>query len=192
MSYMLPFVLSSLCIAAVAAAFLSRKLKSRLGHSEGMAIAMLFGMLSGLAAGTAIGTVFQGDLYIATLYAMLFGTSAGVASAFPLGTSASVEGFGAGLMGGMMGAMLGEMVTSFQSIKLVNILLVLVFSSLLLFGVLPARNESSLPSKRWLLKPLTVFLLICGLLVGGSQWAKFSAHKIKDNYQMDKRNEHNH
>ncbi|WP_409272231.1 hypothetical protein V1499_20825 [Neobacillus sp. SCS-31] len=192
MSILLPYVLFSLCIAAVAAAFLSWKLKSRLGHSEGMTIAMLFGMLSGLAAGTALGTVFQGDLYTATLYAVLFGASAGVASAFPLGTTASVEGFGAGLMGGMMGAMLGEMVPAFQSIKLVNILLVLAFGSLLLFGVLPTRNESSLPSKRWLLKPVTVFLLICGLLVGGNQWAKFSAHKIKDNYQMDKRNEHDH
>lgn len=188
----LPFVLISLSAAVFASAFLSRNLKSRLGHSEGMAIAMLFGMLAGLATGTAIGTHFQGDLYSATLYAALFGASAGAAGAFPLGAAAVIEGFGAGLMGGMMGAMLGEMVTASQSIKLVNILLVSAFSSLLLFGVLPSANEKSIPSKRWLLKPITVFLVICGLLAGGSQWGKYSEQKVKQDYQIDEHGEHNH
>ncbi|RDU37648.1 hypothetical protein DRW41_07340 [Neobacillus piezotolerans] len=190
----LPFILISLCAAAIAAAFLSGKLKTRLGHSEGMAISMLFGMLAGLAAGTAFGTVLQGDLYSATLYAALFGASAGMAGAFSLGKAALIEGFGAGLMGGMMGAMAGEMLTSSQSEKLVNLLLGLTFSSLLLFGVLPSKKETEppLPSKRWLLKPLAVFLLITGLLVGGSHWFKYSEGKVKEDYQMEKQNEHGH
>ncbi|WP_059172043.1 hypothetical protein [Bacillus sp. FJAT-27445] len=184
------FALFSLGIAAITAAILCWKLRARLGHSEGMAISMLFGMLTGLAGGTALGTSFHGNLYASTLFAMFFGASVGMASVLPLGIMASLEGFAGGLMGGMMGAMLGEMVSTSQSMKLVNILIMLTFSSLLLFGVLSSRpdNGNFLPSKRWILKPISIFVLICGFLVAGSELAKQFDPETKGNYPE----EHNH
>ncbi|RHW38888.1 hypothetical protein D1B31_12960 [Neobacillus notoginsengisoli] len=188
------FVLFSLSGAVIVSSVISWKLKHQLGHSEGMAITMLLGMLIGLAGGTAFGSIFQGNLYASTLYSILFGAVAGTAVAPSLGLMAILEGFAGGLMGGMMGAMLGEMISPVESIKLVNILLALTFCSLLLFAVLSSRSdkEAFIPSKGWFMKPFITFLLISGVLIGGTQAAKYMDHK-KAYEQVEKRQEeHNH
>lgn len=155
---------------------------------------MLFGMLIGLASGTALGAAYQGSLLTSTLYAILLGSAAGAAVAISFGMAAIVEGFASGLMGGMMGAMLGEMVAPSESVKLINLLLVLSSSSLLLFAVLPSRSEieASIPSKLWFLKPMFTFILISGFLIGGSQAVKYLGDKQEPGHMEEKQEKHNH
>ncbi|WP_201715556.1 cupredoxin domain-containing protein [Rossellomorea arthrocnemi] len=74
----------------------------------------------------------------------------------------------AGLMGGMMGAIFGEMISPNESIVILKILSVLSLSSIFLFFIfLRAKPDQYLITKKWLFKPLIVFVTFLIFLVSG-------------------------
>ena len=107
------------------------------------------------------------------------GVLTGITCGLTLGVIPTIEGFMAGLMGGMMGAMLGAMVTQEQSFLIMNLFLTLSVCTLLLFPILstPSKKELQRLNKKWLLKPLLIFLLLTTYLILGTNINKLANYK---------------
>ncbi|WLR53777.1 hypothetical protein LC048_14780 [Mesobacillus subterraneus] len=142
--------------------------KTQITFMNGMIISMFLGMNIGLTGGILLGTVFRGDLYMSTILSLLLGAAAGTIIGTLFSAAATIEGFMSGIMGGMMGAMLGEMLLPEKSLILINIFLTISLAALFLFKILP-KNESSITTKKYLIRPILTFILLVIYLYLGSQ-----------------------
>ncbi|WP_226584038.1 hypothetical protein [Halobacillus litoralis] len=164
------FTALSLLIVVILSPLLTGRFQTNLHHSQRMAISMVSGTSSGLVAGLLLGSIFQGDLFFSTILGISSGAFIGGICNWKLGIVSFIEGLSAGLMGGMMGAMLGEMISIPESIILIKIFITIAVCSLILYPMFAATSctEQSIQSKKWLLRPFLVFLLVVGFLLGGS------------------------
>ncbi|MDX8345198.1 cupredoxin domain-containing protein [Rossellomorea sp. YZS02] len=127
---------------------------------------MYTGMSIGLTLGVMFGALYKGDLFYSTLLSIGIGSAAGLLIGLIHSPLSSIEGLMAGLMGGMMGAMLGEMISPNESIVILKVLSVLSLSSIFLFFIFPlTKPEQNLITKKWLFKPLIVFVTFLIFLV---------------------------
>ncbi|ADU31296.1 cupredoxin domain-containing protein [Evansella cellulosilytica] len=133
----------------------------------GMMTAMVIGMSIGLTIGVLLGNLFRGDLLISTTISMGIGMFAGILIGMPFNTLAVLDGMLAGIMGGMMGAMLGEMITLTDAILLVKILLSVSVCStiLILLFLLQNKKRDENANLKWMIRPITTFVLLFILLV---------------------------
>lgn len=151
-------------------------LKERLLSMSYMMISMYTGMCIGLTQGVMFGALYQGDLFYSTLLSMGIGGTVGLMIGIIHSPLSSIEGLMAGLMGGMMGAMLGEMISPKESIMILKILLVLSSCSIFLFFIFPrTKSKQYLITKKWLFKPLVVFVSIIIFFVSGELFFKSAA-----------------
>ncbi|ARK24117.1 copper-binding protein [Sporosarcina sp. P37] len=166
MGYYHFFVLGSLGLLTFIVVIWAVNLKKTIGIMRGMIISMFYGMNVGLTAGVLLGVTYQGDLFLSTIFSITIGVLAGSLCGLCFGMLSVLEGFMAGLMGGMMGAMVGEMIRVDQSISLIQIFLLLSFSTLFVIPILKTPKGSKVKSKKWILKPLTLatftFLTVMG------------------------------
>jgi uncharacterized cupredoxin-like copper-binding protein len=151
-------------------------LKEQLHSMSYMMISMYTGMSFGLTLGVMFGSLYQGDLFYSTLLSMGIGGIAGLLIGIIHSPLSSIEGLMAGLMGGMMGAMLGEMISFKESIMILKILSGLSLCSIFLFFIFPrTKPEQDLITKKWLFKPLAVFITIFAFFFSGELLFKSTA-----------------
>lgn len=164
------FIVLALLLIVIFSFILARNFHIFLHHSQRMVISMVSGTSIGLVVGVMFGSIFQGDLFFSTVSGMSVGAFIGGICNWKLGMVSCIEGLSAGLMGGMMGAMLGEMISISESIILINLFITLAVCSLILYPILACTScsDQSIPSKKWFLKPLLVFLLVISFLLGAS------------------------
>lgn len=143
--------------------------KAELNGMNGMIISMFLGMNIGLTCGVLLGTVYRGDLFQSTLLSMLIGAAAGLILGTLFSAAAAVEGLMSGIMGGMMGAMLGEMLLPEKSLILINLFLTISIAGLFLFKILPP-TQASIQSKKYIMKPVLISILLVFYLYSGSQF----------------------
>ncbi|MBT2639270.1 MULTISPECIES: hypothetical protein [unclassified Bacillus (in: firmicutes)] len=179
------YVLFSLTVTLLISIMLVLRNRDRLTGMNGMIISMFLGMNIGLTSGVLFGTVYRGDLFLSTILSMLIGAAAGTITGALFSSAAAIEGLMSGIMGGMMGAMLGEMLVPEKSLILINIFLTISAASLFLFKILP-KTESSIKSKKYIVKPVLIFTLFIIYLYSGSllgdDWIN-DLHLIKDQEQ---------
>ncbi|MFC0525450.1 hypothetical protein ACFFGV_17845 [Pontibacillus salicampi] len=164
------FIVLALLLIVIFSFLLTRRFHTSLHHSQRMVISMVSGTSSGLVVGVMFGSIFQGDLIFSTVLGISVGGSIGGISNCRLGMVSCIEGISAGLMSGMMGAMLGEMLSIYENVILIKLFLTLAVCSLILYPMFACTSSSdqTMPSKKWLLKPFLVFLLVMSFLLGGS------------------------
>lgn len=182
------YVLGTLGSVMLTSGILMFYYKKQLTTMAGMVLAMVIGMNIGLTIGVFFGQIFQGNLYLSTVLSILIGMIAGLTCGAAIGILASLEGLMAGLMGAMMGAMVGEMITVTQAWNLLNIFLTLSVSSLLLFKILPDRDQADKINKKWIGKPLFTFILLAGYLMLGNYLNESNtiskSQQAKDSHKM--------
>ncbi|MCA1023676.1 hypothetical protein [Halobacillus litoralis] len=164
------FIAGTLILIAVVSLMLAKKYHSLLHHTHRMVLSMFSGTSVGLCIGVFFGTHLQGNLYLSTMLGLSAGALLGGLCGWNLGITAGTEGAISGLMGGMMGAMLGEMLSDYESLLLVNFSLSLSMCSLFLYPVfknLRCHNQV-VPSLKWFLKPMALFLFVLCFLLAGS------------------------
>ncbi len=129
----------------------------------GMVITMFISMNVGMTVGILFGSIYQGNLFLSTLLSIIVGALIGALCGLTIGILPLLEGTMSGLMSGMMGAMIGEMVPTNEASTLVKIFLIISISSIFLFLILSKKDNtnSKIPSKRWLFKPISAFLIVC-------------------------------
>ncbi|UYZ23306.1 hypothetical protein [Mesobacillus jeotgali] len=179
------YILFSLAVTLLLSIMLVLRNKNRLTGMNGMIISMYLGMNIGLTSGVLFGTIFRGDLFHSTILSMLIGAAAGTIMGALVSAAAAFEGLMSGIMGGMMGAMLGEMLLPEKSLILINIFLTVSLAALFLFKILP-KTESSIISKKYIIKPVLIFtLFIFYLYLGSLLWDDWinDLHLIKDQEQ---------
>jgi len=125
----------------------------------GMVVSMYYAMNIGLTAGVLYGVLHQGNLFFSTLAAMAIGILAGTLCGLCFGMLSMIEGIMAGIMGGMMGAMLGEMIQPNQANLFIQLFLLLSFSTVFIIFIVTSPKGTQLESKRWILKPLGLFVV---------------------------------
>jgi len=177
------YILFTLILETSLILFISYKKKSTLLPMYGMAISMCLAMNIGLTAGVLFGSIYQDNLFNSTIISMFIGMLIGLLCGIGLGLLPSIEGTMAGLMGGMMGAMLGAMIQVSQVSLILIILLTFSLSSLLLFFILPGNNKQydRIYKSSWLLKPLTILLVLSAYLVYGFNLSKEEYSKGQKN-----------
>jgi hypothetical protein len=161
------YVLFSLAVTLLLSIMLVLRNKDRLTGMNGMIISMYLGMNIGLTTGVLFGTVFRGDLFHSTILSMLIGAAAGTITGALFSSASAIEGLMSGIMGGMMGAMLGEMLLPEKSLILISIFLTISAASLFLFKILP-KTESTIKSKKYIIKPILIFTLFIIYLYSGN------------------------
>ena len=179
------YVFFTLAAVILFAIILVLRHKAEMTVMNGMIISMFLGMNIGLTCGLLLGTVFRGDLFLSTILSMLIGAAAGSIIGALYSAAVAVEGLMSGIMGGMMGAMLGEMLLPEKSLILINLFLTISITALFLFKILP-KTEASIQSKKYLIKPALIFILLVIYLYSGSHfgdtWIK-NLPFIKDSEQ---------
>lgn len=165
------FILSTILFVMIVSCFLSFKISPLRNEKQLMMIPMSLGMNLGITAGILFGALLSDSLYQSTLVSMFVGIAAGAVCGAGMGIMGLIEGSTSGLMGSMMGAMLGAMITHSQSVVLVEIFITFSISSLLLFFILPekTKNNSTIKSTKWFIKPLLTILIVSSYLLLGSK-----------------------
>lgn len=120
---------------------------------------MYYAMNIGLTAGVLYGVLHQGNLFFSTLVAMAIGILAGTLCGLCFGMLSMIEGIMAGIMGGMMGAMLGEMIQPNQANLFIQLFLLLSVSTIFIIIIMTSPKSKQLESKKWILKPLSLFVV---------------------------------
>jgi len=166
------FILGSLSLLTLIVVTLAIIWRKKFRTMHGIMISMFFGMNVGLTAGVLLGATYQGDLYFSTILSMAIGILAGALCGFCFGILSVLEGVMAGLMGGMMGAMLGEMIILNQSINLIQIFLFLSISTIFVIAILKTSKKAKIESKRWLLKPVLLSIIIAVYIIAGNTLAE--------------------
>ncbi|MBT2695542.1 hypothetical protein [Bacillus sp. ISL-55] len=161
------YILFSLAVTVMLSIMLILRNRDRLTGMNGMIISMFLAMNIGLTSGVLFGTVFRGDLFLSTIISMLLGAAVGTMTGALFSSAAAIEGLMSGIMGGMMGAMLGEMLLPEKSLILINIFLTISAASLFLFKILPI-TQTSMKSKKYIIKPVLIFTLFIIYLYSGS------------------------
>lgn len=161
------YIFFTLTVTLLISITLVLRYRNGLTGMDGMIISMFLGMNVGLTCGILLGTIFRGDLFLSTILSMMLGAAAGIIMGALFSAAASIEGLMSGLMGGMMGAMLGEMLLPEQSLILINTFLTISTASLFLFKILP-KTESSIYSKKYIIRPVLIFTLLMIYLYSGS------------------------
>lgn len=164
------YVVITIVLVTVLSILLGIKQKHRLQPMAGMVITMFVSMNVGMTIGILFGSNYQGNLYLSTLLSIIVGAFIGALCGLTIGILPLLEGIMSGLMSGMMGAMLGEMVPTNEASTLVKIFLMISISSIFLFLILSKKDNpnSKIPSKRWLFKPISAFLIVCFYLLMGN------------------------
>ncbi|MFS0577300.1 plastocyanin/azurin family copper-binding protein [Sporosarcina sp. 179-K 3D1 HS] len=165
------FVFGSLALLTIIVIILALIWKKKFQTMQGMIISMFFAMNVGLTAGVLLGVTYQGNLFLTTILSMAIGVFAGSICGLCFGILSVLEGFMAGIMGGMMGAMVGEMIDAEQSNSLIQIFLLLSFSTIFIIAILITPHNSKVQNKKWLLKPFLLSGIIAVYLIGGSSLA---------------------
>ncbi|MDW0111118.1 plastocyanin/azurin family copper-binding protein [Sporosarcina aquimarina] len=137
---------------------LAKLRKSKFGPMQGMVVSMYFGMNIGLTAGVLYGILYQGELFFSTMIAMTIGVMAGTLCGLCFGMLSMLEGIMAGLMGGMMGAMLGEMIQPNEANSFIQLFFLLSVSTIFIMIIVTSRKDAQVQQKKWILKPLTLFV----------------------------------
>ncbi|WP_078428016.1 hypothetical protein [Alkalihalobacterium alkalinitrilicum] len=168
------YILISLLLTMIVMTIISYLLKDKLLPMHRMIVSMTVSMNIGLTGGVLFGVLFQGELYFSTIISIFFGLLAGALSGISLGILSAIEGAMAGLMGSMMGAMLGDMISGSEASIILMIFITFTISSLLLFFVLCAGDSQTRIgyNRKWLFKPLFVFMGIGSYLLFGFQLSK--------------------
>ncbi|MEH7250360.1 hypothetical protein V7114_26775 [Neobacillus niacini] len=178
------YILFSLIIEMVIILFISYKKKSKLLPMYGMVISMAFAMNIGLTIGVLFGSLHQGNLFFSTIISMFSGILVGLLCGIGLGLLSTVEGSMTGMMGGMMGAMLGDMIQISQSSVLLIILLTFSICSLLMYLILPNKDNKDYKIDNWLwfVKPLLILVVLSSYLLFGFNLSKDAMwNRQKDN-----------
>ncbi|WP_153464237.1 hypothetical protein ACJA3J_02760 [Halobacillus sp. SY10] len=173
------FIVLALLLIVIFSLILTKKFHASLHHSQRMVISMISGTSIGLVIGLMLGSLFQGNLFISTVLSISAGAFIGGVCNWKLGMVSCIEGLSAGLMGGMMGAMLGEMISITESIILIKLFITLAVCSLFLYPMFACTScpDQSIPSKKWFLKPILLFLLVISFLLGGSWFVSEPTHQ---------------
>lgn len=188
MGYYQLFILASLMGLTIIVFILAKTSKSIFNPMQGMVTSMFFGMNIGLTAGILLGFTFQGNLFHSTILSMVIGMLAGLICGGYFGVLSILEGVMSGLMGGMMGAMLGEMINEEQSIALIRIFLLLSITTIFLFVLLPDKNNQKIKSKRWLLKPVILLIIVTIYFIGGVPLAENLKSSISKESTLEHQN----
>jgi uncharacterized cupredoxin-like copper-binding protein len=180
------YILFTLILEISLILLISYKNKGKILPMYGMTISMCLAMNIGLTAGVLFGSIYQGDIFISTIVSMFIGMIVGLLCGMGLGLLPSIEGTMAGLMGGMMGAMLGAMIQVSQISIILIILLTFSLSSMLLFLILPGKDNQAdrIYKMSWLLKPFTILVVVSAYLLYGFNLSKevyIKNKKTKDN-----------
>jgi uncharacterized cupredoxin-like copper-binding protein len=189
------FISITLFLLVLVCIIMGKILKDRLHSMSYMMISMYTGMSIGLTLGVMFGALYQGDLFYSTLLSMGMGAAAGMLIGIIHSPISCIEGLMAGLMGGMMGAMLGEMISTNESILILKILSVLSLCSIFLFFVFQRTTpQQYLITKKWLFKPMTVFVVILAFLIIGELLFKPASlpHTELPKDQTGQQSQHNH
>lgn len=168
------YILFSIIMELVLIAIISYKKKNKIFPMHGMVISMSFAMNIGLTIGVLFGSLHQGNLFLSTIISMFAGLLVGLLCGIGLGLLPTIEGTMSGIMGGMMGAMLGEMIQVTQSSVMLSILLTFSICSLLLFLILPNKDnqDNKIYNWLWFLKPLLLIVILSSYLLFGFHLSK--------------------
>lgn len=172
MGYYQLFVLISLALLTMVVVAMGIIWRKQFRTMHGMIISMFFGMNVGLTVGILIGVTYQGNLFYSTILSLAIGVLAGSVCGLCFGLLSVLEGLMAGLMGGMMGAMLGEMIRVEQSFSLIQLFLIFSGCTIFVMGILKNPKDAQVSTKRWLLKPVVLFILLGVYIIVGNSLAE--------------------
>ncbi|ATP42128.1 copper-binding protein [Solibacillus sp. R5-41] len=166
------FILISLVLLTIVVVAMGIIWRKKFRTMHGMIISMFFGMNVGLTVGVLFGVTYQGNLFHSTILSLAIGVLAGSVCGLCFGLLSVLEGLMAGLMGGMMGAMLGEMIRVEQSFSLIQLFLFLTGCTIFIMGVLKNPKNAQVTTKRWILKPIVLSILLSVYIIVGNSLAE--------------------